>query len=152
MDFGNSGRTMPAAGTVAVSRADILTPRDGSTVELSPEKTVRSAEAGDAVRIDIRAQERDARTRREGEQRSNAAEANARQAQRSLDDVIVRRTIIDPQTRAVVTQKRNTETGETVSQLPDETLLKLRAYSRALSDKAREHEDEQPPPLIERTA
>ncbi|KRE00235.1 hypothetical protein ASE63_09130 [Bosea sp. Root381] len=152
MDFGNPGRTMPAAGTPAISRADILTPRDGSMVELSPEKTVRSAEAGDAVRIDIRAQERDAQARRDGEQRNHAAEHNMRQARHSLDDVVERRTIIDPQTRAVVTQKRNTETGETVSQLPDETLLKLRAYSRALSEKAQAQEDEPPPQHIERTA
>lgn len=152
MDFGNSGRTMPAAGTPAVSRADILTPRSGSTVELSPEKTVRSTEAGDAVRIDIRAQERDAQARRDGEQRNHAAEHNTRQSRQHLNDVIERRTIIDPQTRAVVTQKRNTETGETVSQLPDEALLKLRAYSRALSEKARENEDEPPPRHIERTA
>jgi len=143
---------MPAAGTPAMSRADILTPRDGATVELSPEKTVRSAEAGDAVRVDIRAQERDAQARRDGEQRNVASGHNTRQAQRNHDDVIERRTIIDPQTRAVVTQRRNSETGETVSQLPDETLLKLRAYSRALAEKAREQEDDPPPPLIERTA
>ena len=49
--------------------------------------------------------------------------------------------VIDPQTRTIVMQKKDRETGETVSQLPDETLLKLRAYSRELSERAREDQE-----------
>ena len=63
---------------------------------------------------------------------------------------IERKLVIDPQTRAIVLQKKDLQTGETISQLPDETLLKLRAYSRELSERAREAEGAHH--QIERTA
>lgn len=151
MDFGNPGRTASATGLPAVSRSDIVAPRGSVAVELPPEQTVQSAEAGSPVQIDIRARQRDAQTRRDAQQRDKANEVFVQRADRSRDEVVERRTIIDPQTRAVVLQKRDTETGETVSQLPDETLLKLRAYSRELEERAREKEGE-PPHQVERRA
>lgn len=151
MDFGNPGRTASATGLPAVTRSDIVAPRGSVAVELPPEQTVQSAEAGNPVQIDIRARQRDAQTRRDAQQRNIAGDASVKQADRSRDEVVERRTIIDPQTRAVVLQKRNTETGETVSQLPDETLLKLRAYSRELTERARENDGE-PLHRVERSA
>jgi uncharacterized FlaG/YvyC family protein len=68
---------------------------------------------------------------------------------RTTDETIERKLIIDPQTRAIVLQKKDPQTGETISQLPDETLLKLRAYSRELNERA---EAEEPSHQIERTA
>ena len=63
---------------------------------------------------------------------------NNRTAAQTTDETVERKLVIDPQTRAIVIQKKDTRTGETVSQLPDEVLLKLRAYSRELSERARE--------------
>lgn len=151
MDFGTPSRAAPMVGMSLVSRSDVMTPRDAVPSDLSPEKTVQSAEAGDPVRVDIGASQRDAQARRNAEQSNVAKDGVLRQADRSRDDVVERRTVIDPQTRAIVVQKRNTETGETVSQLPDETLLKLRAYSRELAERARESEDDDHP-RVERTA
>ena len=49
-------------------------------------------------------------------------------------------------------RRRDRETGETISQLPDETMLKLRIYSRELADRAREAEEQPPAPQVERIA
>ena len=46
-----------------------------------------------------------------------------------------RQVIIDPETRDLVFQSVNDRTGEVVRQIPDETLLRLRAYVREISAK-----------------
>lgn len=111
---------------------------------------MQSASAGTAVNVEVRAETRDAQSRADGERRAQANAQNNREAVRTTDETIERKLIIDPQTRAIVLQKKDPQTGETISQLPDETLLKLRAYSRELSERAREPEE--PSHQIERTA
>lgn len=150
MDFGNVPKVAATAGAPAVARADVTAQPGSVAVELPPEKTVQSAPAGDAVHVDIGAQERDARNRTSGEQRAAASEQNGRAAERTIDDNVERKLVIDPQTRALVLEKKDRQTGETISQLPDEVLLKLRAYSRELSERAREAEEAHH--QIERTA
>lgn len=55
----------------------------------------------------------------------------------ALDDIVraalKRDTIIDPTTRAVITQTVDEVTGEVVAQTPDEAMLRLRAYLRETS-------------------
>lgn len=151
MDFGNAPKAAPIGGINPTARADVIATQGSVSVELPPEKTVQSAQAGDAVRVDVRAQDRDTESRAAGQRRAAEDRRQALRAQRNASDVIERRLVIDPQTRAVVLQKKNSETGEVISQLPDEALLKLRAYSRELAERAREA-DEAGQHLVERTA
>ncbi|MCO5092132.1 hypothetical protein [Bosea sp. (in: a-proteobacteria)] len=133
MDFGNAPRIAAATSAPPVTRADVTAQAGGVGVDLPPEQTVQSAPAGAAVNVDVRAQDRQAQDR--------AAEAQrARADQEQPEQTIERKLTIDRETRAVVFQKKDQQTGETISQLPDETLLKLRAYSRELTERAREAE------------
>ncbi|WP_293798271.1 hypothetical protein [uncultured Bosea sp.] len=138
MDFGNAPRLAAVTGAAPVSRADVTAQAGSVAVELPPEKTVQSAPAGSAVNVEVRAETRDAQSRANGERRAQANDQNNRAATRTADDTVERKLIIDPQTRAIVLQKKDPHTGETISQLPDEVLLKLRAYSRELTERARE--------------
>jgi uncharacterized FlaG/YvyC family protein len=150
MDFGNPPRLTAVIGPPPVSRADVTAQAGSVAVELPPEKTVQSASAGAAVNVEVRAETRDAQSRADGERRARDNAQNSREAARAADETVERKLIIDPRTRAIVLQKKDPDTGETISQLPDETLLKLRAYSRELSDRAREASE--PQHQVERTA
>lgn len=150
MDFGNAPRLAAVIGAPPVARADVTAQAGSVAVDLPPEKTVQSASAGSAVNVEVRAETRDAQSRADGERRARTNAQNNREAARTTDDTVERKLIIDPQTRAVVLQKKDPHTGETISQLPDETMLKLRAYSRELSERAREANE--PHHQIERTA
>ncbi len=138
MDFSNASKVAVLPGVPIVSRSDVTSHSGSVAVDLPPEKTVQSASAGDAVRVDIRAGDRDAQNRAAGERRALADQRNGRTAEKAIDDTVERKLVIDPLTRAVVLQKKDRDTGETISQLPDETLLKLRAYSRELTERAQE--------------
>ena len=83
--------------------------------ELPPEASVQAAPADEAVRYEPD----------DGAGRRAAVEA-------ALREIIERHTEIDPKTREVVFQSVNRETGEVVRQVPDEALLKLRAYAREM--------------------
>ena len=141
MDFGNAPRLAAVIGPPPVSRADVTAQAGSVAVDLPPEKTVQSASAGSAVNVEVRAQTRDAQSRANGERRASAEDRADRAANGAADESVERKLVIDPQTRAIVLQKKDMQTGETISQLPDETLLKLRAYSRELSERARDAEE-----------
>lgn len=146
MDFGNAPRTAPVGGPPVVTRADVVAVQGSVGVELAPEKTVQSAQAGEAVRLDVRAQSRDAQTRdaqdRTSFERRTAGNQQLRQqSDRNLNDIVESRLVIEPRTRTVVLEKKDQRTGETISQLPDETLLKLRIYSRELAERAQDVQD-----------
>jgi uncharacterized FlaG/YvyC family protein len=141
MDFGNPPRIVAAPGAPPVTRSDVTAQPGSVAVDLPPEKTVQSASAGSAVNVEVRAQNRDAQSRANGERRAFVNDENGRAANRTVDETVERKLVIDSNTRTIVLQKKDRETGETISQLPDETLLKLRAYSRQLSERAREAEE-----------
>ena len=157
MDFGNASKLIPLGNNLGVPRSDVLATVGGVAVDLSPEKTVQSAQAGDAVRVDIgqrdqRDLQQDAQDKRiETNRRQDQARRESDIRATSLQDVIERRLVIDPPTRTVVLQKTNVETGETVQTLPDEATLKLRRYSREIAERARLAEDATAR-YIERTA
>jgi uncharacterized FlaG/YvyC family protein len=134
MDFGNAPRIAAATSAPPVTRADVTAQAGGVAVDLAPEKTVQSASAGAAVNVEVRADTRDAQNRADDARRAQADKAPP-------EKIIERKLSIDQETRAVVFQKKDRQTGETISQLPDETLLKLRAYSRELTERAREAEE-----------
>lgn len=151
MDFSGAPRAFPVATQQAVPRADVLTQPGSAPVDLPAEKTVRSAPAGEALQLDIRARSQEARKR--DAQRAAASRADDKGSPvEQMRDVIERRLMIDPKTRSIVVQETNRDTGEKVSQLPDETILKLRALSRDLIERARGSLSEPRPHLIERTA
>lgn len=151
MDFGNAPKLAAVIGPPPVSRSDVTAHAGSVAVDLPPEKTVQSASAGSAVNVEVRAESRDAQSRADGERRARDNAQNNREAARATDKTVERKLVIDPQTRAIVLQKKDPQTGETISQLPDETLLKLRAYSRELSERAREASEPQHH-QVERTA
>jgi len=150
MEFGNAPRIVAPTAALPVNRSDVTAQPGSVAVDLPPEKTVQSASAGAAVNVEVRAEARDAQSRANGERRALFDDQNNRAANRTVDESVERKLVIDQKTRTLVLQKKDRDTGETVSQLPDETLLKLRAYSRELSDKAREAEEARR--LVERTA
>jgi len=141
MDFGNAPRLAPAPGVLAVSRSDVVAQPGSVAVELPPEKTVQSASAGVAVHVEVGAQARDAQSRANGERRAYDADRNGRSSNQVLDETVERKLVVDPRTRSVILQKKNRETGETVSQLPDETLIKMRLYTRQLAERQRQAQE-----------
>lgn len=141
MDFSNAPRLAPAPGVLAVSRSDVAAQPGSVAVELPPEKTVQSASAGAAVNFGVGAQARDAQIRANGEQRASEAQQNGRNSNRTLDETVERKLVVDPRTRSVIMQKKDKDTGETMSQLPDETLIKMRLYTRQLAELERQAQE-----------
>ncbi|MEI5666762.1 hypothetical protein WBO78_17570 [Bosea sp. CCNWLW174] len=145
MDFGATPKTFATGAVQATIRTDISVQNGATPVELPPEKTVRSVPAGEPVQLDIRAR---AEERRSDAQRQQSAQDDTAQQRRfdeqrrqqELRDVIERRLDIEPKTRSVILRKTNRDTGEVVEQLPDETLLKLRIWSREIIERNREAE------------
>ncbi len=150
MDFGNAPRLAPPPGVLAVNRSDVVAQPGSVAVDLPPEQTVQSASAGDAVHIELGAQARDAQSRANGERRANDADRNGRASDQLLDETVERKLVVDPRTRSVIMQKKNKDTGETVSQLPDETLIKMRLYTRQLDERTRQAQESRH--AIERSA
>ncbi len=146
MDFTAASKPFATGAVQTVIRTDIAVANGATPVELSAEKTVRSVAAGEPVQLDIRARANEQRQDDLRQQQRQTQQDNTRQQRRfdeqrrqqDLRDVIDRRLEIDPKTRAIILRKTNRETGETVEQLPDETLLKLRALSRDIIERARE--------------
>jgi hypothetical protein len=139
MDLGNAPRVTGVAGVNIIPRSDVVAAKGSVTVELPPEQTVQSA--GEAVRIEIRTQDRQAKAKSQQQ-----VQVQARSPR--LDERIT----IEPQTHTVVLEKTDPDTGRTISQLPDETLLKLRIFSRQLAEQARGRDEANAKHDIERTA
>ena len=95
------------------------------------------------MQLDIRAraEERRADAQRQETTQDETAQQRRFDEQRgrqNLREVIDRRIEVDPKTRAIVLRKTDRDTGEVVEQLPDETMLKLRALSREMIERDRE--------------
>lgn len=110
------GMTKPAP-VPAPPRPDAVAAAGAVKTELPREASVQAAPEAPAVRFEGR----------------DDAEARARVAQ-ALREVIDRNTEIDPKTREVVFQQVDRATGEVVRQVPDEALLRLRAYAREMRE------------------
>ena len=142
MDFGNAQKAQPVVGITLAPRADIVATQGSVKVELSPEKTVQSAKAGDAVRVDIRERStRDAQAERTQSRRDDSARQAEAQRRQAVADTVERRLTIEPTTREIVLQKKDLETGETVETVPDEATLKFRRFAREMAERSRAAED-----------
>ena len=143
MDFGGAPRTIATGAAQATVRTDISVQSGSTPVELPAEKTVQSAAAGEAVRLDIRARA-DEKRQEQAQHRQNQDDAVNRERteaayqKQERREAVDRRLVIDAKTHSIVLQKTDPDTGETVEQLPDETMLKLRALSRDMMERARE--------------
>lgn len=157
MDFGGAPRTIATGAVQATVRTDIAIQPGSAPVELPAEKTVQSAAAGEAVRLDIRARsdekrQEQAQHRQDQDDAVNRERSEAAYQKQERREAVDRRLVIDAKTHSIVLQKRDPDTGETVEQLPDETMLKLRALSRDLIERARETAAPSTSHVVERTA
>lgn len=123
MDFGSvpktpatpSAKASNPAAVAAVQRGDAPGAGKPAPTVLDPSRTVTRVAEDEAVRLDMN---------------PGAEERAALDA--AMKRVLARQTDIDEATRAVVTRKVDTESGEVVEQVPAESLLKLRAYLRGV--------------------
>ncbi|KZM47637.1 flagellar protein FlaG [Labrenzia sp. OB1] len=73
---------------------------------------------------------------------------NARDQQMQQDPItprLERRNVLDPDSESMVYVATNTDTGQVVRQIPSETLLRLRAYSKTMED----HQSNQTPKPVQ---
>ncbi|MDU0339672.1 flagellar protein FlaG [Bosea rubneri] len=143
MDFGGAPRMIATGAAQATVRTDIAIQPGSAPVELPAEKTVQSAAAGEALQLDIRARanekrQEQAQYRQNQDDAVNRERTEAAYQKQERREAVDRRLVIDSKTHSIVLQKTDPDTGETVEQLPDETMLKLRAFSRDLIERARE--------------
>jgi uncharacterized FlaG/YvyC family protein len=97
------------------TRAEALQAAGAVATELAPESAVQQADEAKAIRFEA------------------TSEAQTRAAiDAAVRDMIKRRLEIDPKTREVVFQVVDEATGDVVRQIPEEMLLKLRAYAREM--------------------
>jgi hypothetical protein len=139
MDLSSATKPAPVSAVTAPPRADVVASQGSVKVELPPEKTVQSSQAGDAVLVEIRARTREENGQAAAERHIGTdRQQDQARADQIKNDTLERRLVIEPRSRSIVLEKKDPDTGETVSQLPDEALLKLRIYSRELTDRARQ--------------
>jgi flagellar protein FlaG len=116
MEIG-SIKTAPPPASNAPQRIETFTTAGAAKTELRPESSVQQVRDGEAVQVAIS----------DDAGRRAAVEA-------ALRETIERRIEIDPKTREVVYQTVDRESGEVVRQVPDQALLRLRAYARAMRE------------------
>ncbi len=107
MDAGLTIRPIANVAATDVARAAPLATADAVRTDLAPSKSVMALPAGSAVRSDMPNAGNQADTTRE--------------------------VIIDPAAREVIYRVIDVSSGRVVRQIPDEALLRLRAYTRALA-------------------
>jgi hypothetical protein len=107
MDTGLAIRPTAGAAQPSIVRQDTAPVREAVATDLAPAQSVTAAANAGAARHDS----------------TNAAQ-----------DAHVRKIILDAHSREVIYQVLDAESGRVVRQVPDEALLRLRAYTRALAD------------------
>ena len=114
MDTGGIAKNPALTAPTAPPRADVLHSARGVATELAPGAAVQQAGDSEAVRFDP------ART-------APGAALDA-----TVSEFIKRNIEIDPETREVVFQVLDRDSGRVIRQTPDESILRLRAYVREL--------------------
>ena len=113
METGTISKPVVAVAPVAPARTDLLVAAGAVKTELAPEAAVQ--QAGDAPAVRFAA--------------SGGADFHAA-LDSAMREAVERNITVDPKTRELVFQTISKETGEVVRQVPDEALLRLRAYVR----------------------
>jgi uncharacterized FlaG/YvyC family protein len=117
METGNISKPVVAAAPVAPVRADLLVAAGAVRTELKPEAAVQQAGSTPPVQY----------APTEGADFGAALDSAMREA-------VERNITVDPRTRELVFQTISKDTGEVVRQIPDEAVLRLRAYVRDLME------------------
>jgi flagellar protein FlaG len=121
METGNISKPVAPAAPAAPARVDHLVAAGAVKTQLAPEAAVQQVGKTPAVQF----------APSEGADFHAALES-------ALREVVERNITVDPRTRELVFQTVSKETGEVVRQIPDEAILRLRAYVREMVE-AEEH-------------
>ena len=105
MDTGLAVRPTSGATQTSIARPDPAPVRQAVATDLAPAQSVTASTNADAARNDAQ----------------SAQESN------------VRKIILDAHSREVIFQVVNEQSGRVVRQIPDEAMLRLRAYTRAIA-------------------
>jgi flagellar protein FlaG len=106
MDSATSARSIGVAA-LGAPRSTLAALRQTARTELPADMTVTAGAAVENVKLDI---------------------STAGSAMRSIEDAVRRATVVDPQTRQMVFRATDPRSGRVLVQIPDEALLRLRAY------------------------
>ena len=116
METGHVSKPVAPAAPAA-PRVDILAAAGAVKTQLAPEAAVQQAGETPPVRFVP----------------SDGADFSA-SLDSAMREVVERNITIDPRTRELVFQTISKETGEVVRQVPDEAMLRLRAYVREMRE------------------
>lgn len=115
MEPGSITRPASAPPPASPQRVEAPAQAGAARTDLPPERSAQQSDAVEAVRFEP----------------SKGVEARAA-LEAAVQDVIQRNVVIDPKSREIVFQSVDRRTGEVVRQVPEEALLKLRAYAREM--------------------
>lgn len=118
MDTGLTIRPNSGATQVGAGRGDVIPTQTTPPTELAPSKAVVESAASEKTQA-----EPGSPSRQMAEQRNAAAQA-------SLN--VESQVILDPASREVIFRMIDVRTRRVVQQVPEQALLRLRAYTRAL--------------------
>ena len=135
METGNISKSVAPAAPVAPARVEHLAAAGAVKTELTPETAVQQVEKSPSVRF----------APSEGADFSAALDS-------ALREVVERNIVIDPRTRELVFQTISKETGEVVRQVPDEAMLRLRAYVREMREAQEKGRNGSDVPRVEKVA
>ena len=121
MEIGSTLKPNALTAANVPQRTETFTTSGATKTELPPEASVQQVAQSEAVHVDL----------------TDGAAARAA-VERALRETIERRIEIDPKTREVVYQTVDRQSGEVVRQVPDQALLRLRAYAREMREKSEE--------------
>src|ERR1044072_3767537 len=142
MDTGLAVRPTTGATQTSIARPDPATVRQAVATDLAPAQSVTASSNAEAARHDAQsAQDSNVRKiiidahSRDPPRRPPPPPAAAppRHDAQSAQDSNVRKIIIDAHSREVIFQVVNAESGRVVRQVPEEAMLRLRAYTRAIA-------------------
>lgn len=107
MDTGLAVRPTTGATQASIVRPDPAPVREAVATDLAPAQSVTA---------------------------SNGAEASRHDTAHAAQDAHVRKIILDAHSREVIYQVLDATSGRVVRQIPEEAVLRLRAYTRALTE------------------
>ena len=119
MDAGSNIRPLASTAAVSPVRQETAPVQGAVRTDLPPTEAVSALADTEAARLDLSAAAR------------RAQEAKTKAETKSQGDTIQRTLAEDRDTREMVFKATDTRTGQVVMQIPDEALLRLRAYVAA---------------------
>lgn len=117
METGNITKPVAPAAAAVPARVEHLAAAGAVKTQLAPEATVQQASEAPPVRY----------APNEGADFTASLDS-------AMREVVERNITVDPKTRELVFQTISKETGEVVRQVPDEAMLRLRAYVREMRE------------------